>query len=172
MINEFQSWMLSRDGRKTGYKLLFTPWLFWDLGVGLALTYGLKINAFQFAEKALFPAASILVGMAIAWTARASAIINDRDFQEKVISDDNPIEDYIYGYQLSILVLFSCVVIVAIMAAGGFKFFIYSERISYLSSSIFMYAFLSLTLRECWSIINFTNLLSVLSHRLIPKNRL
>ena len=93
-----------------------------DCLVAVVMTFSLKIDGFEFAAKTLFPAASILVSMAIAWTARAATVLNDKSFRNKVVSDNNPLEDYLYGYQLSLLILISVIIYVAIMAAGGFKF--------------------------------------------------
>lgn len=163
MIPEFWPWFFKRTGRRTGLRALVSKWLILDAAVAATMTFFLQIDGFRFAEKALFPAASILVGMAVAWTARAAMIINDKDFRANFVRDDNPIEDYVYGYQTSILILFSAIVYIAIMAAGGFKFFIWNEEASRLMSSFFMYGLISLTIRECWSVINFTNLLSLLS---------
>lgn len=163
MIETFWSWMVAKSGRKTGFRLLITPWLLLDATVAAFLVEFLQIDGFAFAERALFPAASILVSVAVAWTARASFIISDDDFREKVIASDNPIEDYVYGYQLSILVLFSAIIYVAIMSSGGFNFYIHDRELSKFVSSFFMFLLLSLTLRECWSVINFTNLLSLLN---------
>lgn len=162
--------MIGQGGRRTGYKLLLTKWLLADFLIAAALTFGLKIDGFEFADKALFPAASILVGMAVAWTARASFIINDYDFRNSMITKDNPIEDYVYGYQLSILILFVCIVYVAIMAAGGFNFHIYDATLSAHLSSFFMYFLMSVTIRECWSVINFTNMLSLLNAMVKPNS--
>lgn len=163
MIKEFWPWMLAKSDRKAGFRLLLTRWLFLDAIIAAVLSFGLRIDGFEFAEKALFPAASILVGMAVAWTARAALILNDQEFNERVVGEENPIEDYVYGFQLSMLVLFSCIVFMAIMASGGFRFYVVSPYWSVIGSSFLMYMLISMTLRECWSIINFANLLSLLS---------
>ena len=162
MIEEFWPWFRNRSRRKVGYRLLLNRWLVCDAIIAAILTYGLLIDGFGFAAKALFPAASILVGMAFAWTSRASTILNSEDFRSRLITEKNPLEDYIYGFQLSILILITCVIYLAIMSAGGFNFYIYSREASRTMSSFFMYSLICLTIRECWSIINFTSLLTLL----------
>ncbi|WP_100258991.1 hypothetical protein [Qipengyuania seohaensis] len=162
MIEEYWSWFSAKSGRKTGYRLLFSRWTLLDLGVAAALTIGLKLNGFEFAQKALFPAASILAGMAFAWTSRASTILNNAEFRDRIIGENNPLSDYVYGFQTSILILFCCVVYIAIMAAGGFSFSFISDDVSVFISSFWMYFLISITIRECWSVINFTNLLTLL----------
>jgi len=84
--------MFLKSGNKPGYRLLLTRWLLFDAAISLSLVFGLKVSGFEFAQKALFPAASILVGMAVAWTARAAVIINDGAFRKNFISNENPIE--------------------------------------------------------------------------------
>ena len=162
MIEEFWPWFFARDGRKTGWRLIGIRWLFLDCIAAGLLTFSLNADGFIFAEKALFPAASILMGMAVAWTGQASAIVSSEKFHEKIISQDRRLEDYLYGYQMSILILFMTIGYMAIMAAGGFKFYIYDPTISKICSSFFMFFLVSISTRECWSIINFTNLLSLL----------
>lgn len=170
MIRSFWGWFLyPRPGVKTGWKLLFSAWIILDFCIAIFFSIFLNLDGFKFAEKTLFPAASILVSMAVAWTARASAILNDEKFRSKVVSDDRPLEDYIYSFQLSLLVLIGVIVYVAIMAAGGFNFYIINSEISKLSSTIFLFAFLSLAIRECWEVINFSNLLGLLGDK-VPKD--
>ena len=166
MVEGFWPWMLARSGRKTGYRLLLSPWLALDALIAAGLVYGLRVDGFEFAQRALFPAASILVGMAVGWTTRAATIVSDAKFRNNMVSDGNPLEDYVYGYQLSILILFLCICYIAIMSSGGFNFYIFSEKLSSIFSSYFMYFLISLTIRECWSVINFTNLLSILNSKI------
>lgn len=162
MIKEFWPWFVARDGRKMGLRTISLRWLGLDCLVAGLLTFSLEADGFVFAEKALFPAASILMGMAVAWTGQASVIVSSEKFQQKILNEDRRLEDYLYGHQMSILFLFVTIGYMAIMAAGGFRFFIYDREISALTSTFFMFFLVSLSTRECWSIINFTNLLSLL----------
>lgn len=154
--------MLAKNKRVVGYRLLVNWWLLFHAVVSVLLTFGLVSNGFEFASKALFPAASVLVGMAFAWTTRASTILNNKEFRREVITDENPLVDYVYGFQLSVLILFLCIIYLAIMAAGGFSFVVYSREFSQKSSTFFMFMLISMTVRECWAVINFTNLLTLL----------
>lgn len=169
MIEKYWPWLCAKSGRKVGYRLLLNKWLLLDLIIAGLLTFGLRVTGFEFAQKALFPAASILAGMAFAWTARASTILNNTDFRNRIISEKNPLSDYVYGFQMSIMLLFLCVIYIAIMASGGFNFFIFSPYVSSVLSSLFMYFLISLTIRECWGVINFTNLLTLLDDKTSQK---
>lgn len=154
--------LFPRQGARSGYRLLITWMLVVDAIIAMIMQQCLSMNGFDFAQKALFPAASILVSMSVAWTARAATVLNDKSFRESVVGESNPLEDYVYGYQLSILMIMSTVIYISIMAAGGFRFYIYSRKFSEGCSSFFLYFFLSISIRECWSVINFSNLLSLL----------
>jgi len=151
--------------RSRGISPLFDRWLILHATISLLLVSFLSIDPFSFAAKALFPAASILVGMAVAWTSRASTILHDAKFREAIISDENPPESYFYSYQLSLLIMISTVVYISIMAAGGFSFYIFCRSYSVYASGFFLYFFLSLSIRECWSIVNFSSLLSILNDK-------
>lgn len=167
MITSFWKWFFFPEkDHKTGWKLLFTWWMAIDIMVAGFLTYYLSIDGFAFAAKTLFPAASILVSMAVAWTARASTILNDREFSDKIFVQNRPIEEYVYSYQLSLLILISVVVYVAIMAAGGLKFCVWDFEFSRNISSFWLYFLLSLAIRECWAVINFSNLLGLLNSKI------
>lgn len=169
MIPTFWKWLWrnERTGR-SGLRLLLNYWIFFHALIGIILTCFMTLDPFSFASKALFPAASILIGMAIAWTSRAATVLQDSNFREKVINKNLPLEDYLYSYQLSLLVIIITVIYVSIMAGGGFNFFIYSSSISQNLSSFWLYFLLSSAIRECWGVINFSNLLTLL-HEKIPR---
>lgn len=67
----------------------------------LAVTF-IRADPFDFASKALFPAASILVGVSLAWTTRASTLLQAGDLRDALFRDERPAEDYVYSFQLAI----------------------------------------------------------------------
>ena len=135
------------------------------IGIAVAMSNLMVPDPFDFAAKALFPAASILVSMAVAWTSRASTIIQDKPFRDKMLSERNPLESYVYGYQLSLLILILMVIYVAIMAGGGLDIIISDRRISVAISGFWLYFFLSLGIEQCWQVIDFSNLLTLLHNK-------
>jgi hypothetical protein len=134
--------------------------------VGAVLYLLMPVSPYDFAAKAIFPAASILVGMAVAWTSRAAAVLQDDNFRNQVISGERPIEAYAYGYQLSLLIIMLMVVFVTITANGGIRTPL-TPAVARASTGVTMYALLSLAMRECWMVINFSNLLAIL-HSKVP----
>jgi hypothetical protein len=167
VIPTFWNWFIFGAGNtRPGWRLMLNGWLIWHVAVGTALFLLIPATPYEFAGKALFPAASILVGMAVAWTSRAAAVLQDEKFRSAVISDYLPIEAYLYGYQLSLLIIISMVIFVTITANGGLTLPI-GTNLAQTCTGITMYFLLSMAMRECWTVINFSNLLSIL-HSKVP----
>jgi hypothetical protein len=100
----------------------------------------------------------------MAWTTRASTILQIKELRERLFTDKRPPEDYIYGFQLSILVVISLLIYVSVMAAGGLQITVLGQPCDSTASSFWMYFLFSLTLRECWGVVNATNMLSLLEY--------
>lgn len=167
MIQTFWSWLYRGAGTgKSGLRLLFLSWRIpIHATVAISLLCFIKANPFDFAAKALFPAASILVSMAVAWTSRAATILQDAEFRRKVITNSNPLEGYVYGYQLSLLIIITMIVYVSIMAGGGLNLTIISTHFSVNLSGFWLYFLLSFAVGQCWQVIDFSNLLTLLHER-------
>jgi hypothetical protein len=171
VIPTFWQWLLGAHERGGfNVRTIIDGWLFFHASLALVFLFFLQVSPYEFATKALFPAASILVGMAVAWTSRAATILQDKKFKAKMISKENPIESYVYGYQLSLLIIISCVVFVSIMASGGIKINYIKQNIANNISGFSMYFLLSMSIRECWQVINFSSMLSLLSDRIPNEN--
>lgn len=100
----------------------------------------------------------------MAWTTRAYTILQTKDLREMLFSEQRPAEDYIFGFQLSILVVVVMIVYVAVMAGGGIEIGLLGQPLDSQASAFWMYFLISLTLRECWGVINATNMISILEY--------
>lgn len=166
MIKTFWSWFWKGTGHsKSGIRILISWRLIVHVLVSFFLLALMAVDPFTFAGQALFPAASILVSMAVAWTSRASTILQDSEFRNSIIRETNPLEAYVYGYQLSLLIIIGMVVYVAIMASGGLDIIILSREFSVAISGFWLYFLLSLSIAQCWQVIDFSNLLTLLHER-------
>ncbi|GAA4214695.1 hypothetical protein GCM10022253_07760 [Sphingomonas endophytica] len=103
--------------------------------------------------------------MSLAWTTRASTLLQSADLRDALFRNDRRAEDYVYGFQLAILVIMLMVTYVAIMAGGGLSIIVFGQETDSLLSGFWLYLLLSLAMRECWGVVNFTNLLSLLDYR-------
>lgn len=167
-MDSFWKWLFFGSGSApAGIRNLFNKFIIAHVIVAICAENFIRSDPFTFAGKALFPAASILIGMSMAWTTRASTILQSKELREALFTRDRPAEDYIYGFQLAILVVISMVVFVAIMAGGGVDIRILGSPRDEFASGFWMYFILSLSLRECWGVVNFTNMLSMLEYRRI-----
>jgi hypothetical protein len=132
--------------------------------VGLIAASFIRSDPFDFAAKALFPAASILIGMSLAWTTRAATILQTGDLRKALFNAKRPAEDYVYAFQLSILIIVIMVAYVSVMAGGGIEVVVFGPDLDQRISGITLYTLLSISLRECWGVVNFTNMLSLLEY--------
>lgn len=162
----FWKWLfLGTEKTPSGYKNIFNKFIVVHIISAIFCNIFFKADAFNFATKALFPAASILIGISMAWTTRASTILQTKELRDALFTADRPAEDYVYVFQLSILIVIIMVIHVAIMAGGGLKISIFGGDTDKSLSGFWMYFTISLALRECWGVVNFTNMLSMLEYR-------
>ncbi|GLV25961.1 hypothetical protein [Sphingobium sp. Cam5-1] len=169
-MDTFWKWFAKGSGSAPpGYRNVFNGYILVHGIVAILATFFINSDPFMFAGKALFPAASILIGLSMAWTTRASTILQSKELREALFASDRPAEDYVYGFQLAILVVMLMVILVAVMAGGGLKISLFASDIDRALSGFWMYFTLSLALRECWGVINFTNMLSMLEYRRATK---
>jgi hypothetical protein len=166
MIDTFWKWLARGSGQSVAGWRNVVNWFFViHVGIAATATATIKSDPFEFARTALFPAASILVGMSLAWTTRAAAVLQTSDLRAQLLNEQRPAEDYIYGYQLSILLIIIMVAYVAVMAGGGVDVSVLGAPADRYVSGFFLYLLLSLSLRECWGAVNFTNMLTLLDFR-------
>lgn len=168
----FWQWLVrgAQNGPPGIYNLL-NWFLVLHIGIGLIAATFIKSDPFEFASNALFPAASILIGMSLAWTTRAATILQTSDLRTALFTADRPAEDYVYAFQLSILIIIVMVAYVSIMAGGGISATVFGADVDQKISGIFLYTLLSLSLRECWGVVNFTNMLSLLEFLRTKQNQ-
>lgn len=165
-MQTFWKWLIHRHpGSPRGIENIANRFFPVHVAIAVLATSLIKSDPFTFASKALFPASSILIGMSLAWTTRASTLLQSADLRDALFRNDRRAEDYVYGFQLAILVIMLMVTYVAIMAGGGLSVNVFGQETDSLLSGFWLYLLLSLAMRECWGVVNFTNLLSLLDYR-------
>ena len=164
-MDTFWKWFFFGSGSRAGIRNILNLYFIIHVFVAGFLTATISLDPFAFASKALFPAAAILIGMSMAWTTRAATVMQSEDLRKKIFTKDRPAEDYVYGFQLAMLVVILMVVVVAIMAGGGLTLQLFGRETDRNISGYVMYLLLSISVRECWGVVNFTNMLSMLDYR-------
>lgn len=164
-MDKFWTWLWhgSREGPR-GIFNVADRYIAVHCGISTFLVLFLKNSPIDFAQKALFPACSILVGLSMAWTTRAATLLQSKDLRDKLFTAKRPAEDYIYGFQLAILIVIVMICYLAIMAGGGLNVSVFGQPWDLRMSSFWMFFLISMTLRECWGVINATNMLSMLEY--------
>ena len=164
-MDTFWKWFAKGSGKgPRGVWNVMNRFLLVHIGTAGAATFLIVADPVTFAQKALFPASSILIGLSMAWTTRASTILQSKELRDSLFTDNRPPEDYIYGFQLSILMVIVMIVYVAVMAGGGIRISLLGRPWDETGAAFWMYLLISLTLRECWGVINSTNMLSMLEY--------
>lgn len=162
----FWTWTLKGSAKApAGYRNIVNKWILLHILIAVTSTFLIIADPFSFATKALFPASSVLIGLSMAWTTRASTVLQSRELRDALFNEERPAEDYIYGFQLSILIVMIMVGYVALMAGGGLRISVFGYPRDRIASAFWMYFLISLAFRECWGVINFTNMLSMLDYR-------
>lgn len=165
-MDSFWKWLIfGTGGGPAGFWNVLDRFFLAHIAIASALTTYLGADGFTFAKTALFPAASILVGMSLAWTTRASTILQNKELQDRLFTQGRSAEDYVYSYQLAILTIIVMVAYTAIMAGGGINIEVLGDYWDQKLSTFWMFLVMSLALRECWGAVNFTNMLSLLDYR-------
>lgn len=148
----------------SGWLNVFNKWLILHVIIAFLCLYLINADAYNFASKALFPASSVLVGLSMAWTTRASTVLQSKELRATLFNESRPAEDYIYGFQLSIMIVMIMVAYIACMAGGGIALSVFGSPWDQHIAGFWMYLLISLSLRECWGVVNFTNMLSLLDY--------
>jgi hypothetical protein len=166
VITTFWQWLISgSENSPAGIFNILNRYLSVHILVAILALLLIRVDAFTFAKSALFPASSILIGISMAWSTRAAVVFQDNEMRERLFDSTRPPEDYVYSFQLAVFVIVFMVCYTAIMAAGGLKVTTGNYKIEQIGSSFFLYFLMSLSVRECWGVVNFTNMLMLLNFR-------
>jgi hypothetical protein len=88
-MDTFWKWFAkgSRNGPRGVWNVV-NRFLFFHFIAAGAATVLIVSDPVTFAQKALFPAASILIGLSMAWTTRASTILQSKELRDALFTDE------------------------------------------------------------------------------------
>lgn len=151
----FWRWFLRGSGGKSGIRRLLDRWVVLHFGVGLALAIAVPVDLSMAANAVLLPLVGILIGLAFAWAGNAQALMQSTEIDELAEYHRGGFVDYVYTYQLAILVILTTIVLWGLAGLD-----MYDKRwptpsctTYYFSVKVILYAMSSLTLRECWHVV-------------------
>ena len=151
----FWEWLARGNGGKRGYRRVVNRWLMLHLGVGLALGVLAHDPMKEISRAVLLPLAGVLVGLAFAWAGNAQALLQTEQIHEFSSHRPGGYVEYVYTYQLAILVLLVTLSFWGITAIG-----VWDDRWPtardfgwYLGVKCVAFTCLSVAVRECWHVV-------------------
>lgn len=154
---KFWKWFFVGLNDQSGLRQLFINLCcIFHIIIGFTLAYLVDVPTQKAAQTILLPLAGILIGLSFAWSGNAQALIQKKEIELLASYHPDRIETYINTFQLAILVI---LVTLVFWGLAGLEVFS-PENIESLCALFFIEAFLyflaSLTLRECWQVVLFS----------------
>ena len=149
----FWAWFGRGSGGGPGYLRIVNRKLWIDLVIGTILGFAVTKSLPDTGCTVLFPLAAVLVGMVFAWAGSAQALLQADEIVTiaKFVPGGYP--EYVFTFQLSILVILITCVSWGIAALGVL------EGLSpdlHKVTTCFLYAITSLSIRKLWSMVLFS----------------
>lgn len=169
----FWRWLFVGSGAGPGIRRLFDLWLVVHIAVGTTLSLLVPISLEMSASGLLLPLAGIFIGLSFAWGGNAQALIQTSEIMELAGKRKGGFFEYLYAYQLAILLILSSLTCWALAGLGIFDQVwpvnMQSWQYKVLSTGLFSLA--SLTLRECWHVVVGAQAMLAIRLALREKNR-
>jgi len=147
-------WFLRGSGDKPGYRRLLNWWAVLHLFIGIALAKLVKMDLKTCGNTVLFPLASIFIGLTFAWAGNAMVLMQTREIDELGDYHRGGFVEYVFVFQTAILVI---LVTLVMWGLAGLQIFDnqWPQVCSpwYYVIKTILFAFSSLTLRECWHVV-------------------
>jgi len=152
---KFWTWFFKGSGNRSGFRKLFDRWFFFHVIIGFIFSCFIPVDLNTAANSVLLPLVGILVGLTFAWAGNAQALLQSPEISEFAEYSKGGFVDYVFTYQLAILVILITIVIWALAGLEVFDKVWPKDRYSteYFITSLILYLILSLTLRECWHVV-------------------
>jgi len=163
-------WFAKGSGTKPGYRRLFNLWCFLHIVIGVLVAYLVQLTMVEAASAVLFPLAGIFVGFSFAWAVSAQALMQSKEIDMFTEHFPGGLTEYIYIYQTAVLAILATLIFWGFAGLGIFDDFWPTKdcTIAYFIVKAVLFALCSLSIRECWQVINGTHQL-VLIRRIITK---
>lgn len=151
----FWDWLLRGSGGGAGYKRVANRWLILHIAVGFGLAYAQLDSMKDVARIVLLPFAAVLVGLAFAWAGNAQALLQAEEIREISNFRAGGFIEYVFTYQLSILVLLVTLCVWGVMALGVWddRWPTRKDFLAYLAIKTVALTLLSVSIRECWHVV-------------------
>lgn len=152
---------------KYGIVKFLDRWLLLHIAVGYLFAKLVPLTFQHVASVIVIPLVGILIGLSFAWVGNAMAILESPQLAKMTAMHTRGIKEYLYTYQSAILILITCIILWSLIALNlhhipltlnlspQFRFF----------GKLALYAFSSLSIRECWQVVLSTQWLLISKYR-------
>lgn len=154
-IFNYSGWFLRGSGWKPGYKRIVNWWLFAHLFIGIILSLIVQVDLTRAANSVLLPLSAIFIGLTFAWAGNANALLQSHEIDKLSQYHEGGFVEYVYIFQTAILIILMSLVF---WGLAGLKVFdklwpTPVNTIGYFVVKSILFAFSSMTLRECWHVV-------------------
>jgi hypothetical protein len=154
-FNNFWVWFFKGGEAGPGIRRLFDIWLCFHSAIGGIVAILSPVSIAVAAKGLLLPLAGIFIGLSFAWGGNAQALLQTKEIERMTQFREGGFEEYIYTYQLAILIILSTLVT---WGFGGLEIYdnawpTQKSSILYVLIESFLYFLASLSVRECWHVV-------------------
>lgn len=152
----FGRWLWAGSGGRRGISRVVNFWMLLHLLVGSLIALAISAPLSRTSQSCLLPAFSILIGLTFAWIGNAQGLLQTKAIRLLGKETQGGLIDFIFAYQLNVLILLVAISIFAIASLSPFeqlKLPVFHPKI-YFSAKALFYSTASLTVGTAWSTIN------------------
>ncbi|WP_438010070.1 hypothetical protein WME89_16275 [Sorangium sp. So ce321] len=151
--NSFWPWFWS-----SGARTFRDRWLVVHGAIGVLLALAIPGRLSDAAVPSSVPFVAILVGLAVAWSGNAGALLQTAELQKAGAGEDGSYESFrmwALQYQAAVLVILACTTAWALAAAGLFNnaLVAWAPAWARVVGRALLFGFSCLTVRECWQVV-------------------
>ena len=161
-------WLCKGSGGKPGYVRVLDIWIAAHIIVGFILSLVVPINLKDAANTVLLPVVGMLIGLSFAWAGNSLSLLQSKEIDRLADYHEGGFQDYVYTYQTAVLVILITLILWCIAGLQIFDFVwpTSAHPIIYFFLKAGLFAFSSLSIRECWQVVQGTQLLLVVQREI------
>lgn len=169
----FWSWFFRGADAAPGYRRIINRQFAIHIAVGLLASSCIQADLATVAQGALLPLMAIFVGLTFSWAGNAHALLQSAEIVTFAKSRRGGIAEYIFTFQLCILLIMVTVLlwIIPILKARYLFYSLISLQHFNLAASVLLYALLSLAFRTSWQAVLGANMLLLVRSRLLDEDK-
>ena len=163
----FWRWLFLGSGNSPGILRIVNFWLILHLIIGCTLAYLIDIDVRTLADLILPPLSILFFSAYISWGSGLQ-LLQTPELQELVRHRQGGMTEYVFTYQLVILIVLMAIIFWVLVKFRFFSVSIVDDSLLF-GLKVFLLAFTSLTVRECWQITSGTQWLLLAKHEMASK---